>query len=190
MSRMRYHQSALAGLLLFAWPLLSPAQTTPTTTPGLTVTSGMVGVSSTQTARLNVLNLQQVVAGVTAVACPATLAFYDDTGALLKQVAVTNISPATAGNLVFKPTVPSTAVNARAQLRAVVFTPFATITPTPTASGSTTLIPAGPVCTLLSSFEVMDDATGNTQSLTTDFRSMSPYFAQPVAALKQPLAIR
>ncbi len=97
---------------------------------------------------------------------------------------VTNISPATAANLVFKPTVPSTAVNSRAQLRAVVFTPFATTTPTPVASGSTTVIPAGPVCTFLSSFEVMDDATGNTQSLTTDFRAMSPYFAQPVAALR------
>ncbi len=57
MSCFRFPQSALAGLLLFAWPFLSQAQTTPAPTPGLTVTSGMVGVSSTQTARLNVLML-------------------------------------------------------------------------------------------------------------------------------------
>ena len=164
----RIRQVAGAGLICLAVPFLQ-AQTVSSSNPALNVTSAVIGVSSTQTARLNVLSLRPVIPGVTAIACPATLEFYDDTGALLKQLTVTDIAPATAANLVFKPPVPSTAVNARAQIRAVVVSPPVTVTSV--ASGTTTaMIVAG--CSFLSSFEVMDDASGNTQSVTTDFRPM------------------
>jgi hypothetical protein len=172
MSCFRFPASVASGLVLFLSAFFLEAQPVSSSNPSLSVTSGMIGVSSTQTARLNVLNLEPVIPGVTPVACPATLEFYDDTGALLKQESVSNIPPATAANLVFKPTVASTAVNARAQLRAVVVTPSVSTTPTPVSSGSTSVMPVAPACTLLSSYEVMDDATGDTQSVTTDFRPM------------------
>src|ERR1039457_6372379 len=109
MSRCAFHIGALAGLLLSGGQFLAQAQTVSSTTPGFAMTTGIVGVTSTQTARLNVLNLQPVIPGVAAVACPATLEFYDDTGAQLKQLAVTNIAPANAASLVLKPAIRSTA---------------------------------------------------------------------------------
>jgi hypothetical protein len=132
------------------------------------MTSAIVGVSSTQSVRLNLLNLQPVLPGVTALVCPATLAFYDDSGALLKQMSFSTVAPAAAINLSFKPTVSSTAANGRAQLRALVITP---IPQTPmTISGPTSILIPVPVCSLFASFEVTDDATGISQILTTDFR--------------------
>ena len=92
--------------------------------------------------------------------CPATLEFYDDTGALLKQLAVTNISPATAASLVFKPPVPSTTAGARAQIRAVVLTPLNFVfnpgasSPTPTMLGIS-------ACNVMASLEIIDDPTGD-----------------------------
>jgi len=117
MPRFTVPKRALAGLMLFGAQPFAQAQTVSSTTPGITLTTAIVGVTGTQSARLNVLSLQPVIPGVTAVACPATLEFYDDTGALLKQLAVTNISPATAAALAFKPTVPSAGANARANPR-------------------------------------------------------------------------
>src|ERR1700690_673874 len=122
MSRFAFHMSALAGVLLFGSQFFAQAQTISTGIPGSLVTTGIVGVTSTQTARLNVLSLQPVIPGVAAVRCPATLEIYDDSGPLLKQLVVDNISPATAASLTFKPPVPSAAANSRAQIRAVVFT--------------------------------------------------------------------
>jgi hypothetical protein len=185
MSCFRFHPSALA--VLFFAPFLFQAQTISSGAPGLTMTSAIVGASSTQTARLNVLNLQPVIPGVTAIACPATLEFYDDAGALLKQLAVTNIAPATAANLVFKPAVPTSGTNARAQIRAVVFTPSPTVTPV-ASSGTTVMTPSLPACHFLSSLEIVEDTTGNgtgnTQIFTTDFRMQPPYAAQAVAAVR------
>ena len=169
---LEFPKRAWFGFVLFACPFLAAAQTTSSSTPELIMTSGIVGVATTQSVRLNVLNLQPVTPGVTVIACPATLEFYDDTGALLKQMSVTNIAPATAANLVFKPTVPSTAT--RVQLRAVVVTPFPTVTPVANP-GSTIVVPAAPACSLMSSLEVTDDATADTHSFTTDFRAMTGY---------------
>ena len=57
MPRCAFRNSALAGLLLFGGQFLAQAQTISINTPGISVTTGIVGVTSTQTARLNVLNL-------------------------------------------------------------------------------------------------------------------------------------
>ena len=183
MSRFAFHKSALVGLLLSGSQFLAQAQTISSATPGLTVTTGIVGVTSTQTAQLNVLNLRPVIPGVTAVACPATLEFYDDTGALLKQVAVANILPATAASLVFKPPVPSAAANARAQIRAVVFTPSIDVSPV-AVSTSTPIVPVGISCNVMASLEITDDSTGATHAFTTDLREMSPFRALPVSAAR------
>jgi hypothetical protein len=61
MSRCAFHIGALAGLLLSGGQFLAQAQTVSSTTPGFVMTTGIVGVTSTQTARLNVLNLQPVI---------------------------------------------------------------------------------------------------------------------------------
>jgi hypothetical protein len=187
MSRCAFHNCALAGLLLFCSQFLAQAQTVSSTTPGVVMTTGIVGVTSTQTARLNVLNLQPVIPGVAAVACPATLEFYDDTGAQLKQLVLTNISPASAASLVFKPAIPSTAVGARAQIRAVVFTPSTAATMNPgTGSGPTPMpfLPVRPGCSVMASLEIVDDATGVTHTLTTDLRAMTFYNIFPVMAAR------
>jgi hypothetical protein len=182
MLRFGFHESALAGLLLFGSQFLTQAQTVSSSTPGMVITTGIVGVTSTQTARLNVLNLQPVIPGVAAVACPATLEFYDDTGAQLKQLAVTNIAPANAASLVFKPAIPPAAVGARAQIRAVVFTPAPTVA---NPGSGPTPMPAMPVragCNTMASLEIIDDATGVTHTFTTDLRSMAFYSIFPMMA--------
>jgi hypothetical protein len=175
--------STLTGLLLFASVFPSHGQTISSNAPQSAATTGLVGVTSTQTARLNVLNLQPIIPGVAAVLCPATLEFYDDNGALLKQLAVTNISPTTAASLVYKPVVP-TAVGARAQIRAVVltglnfgFNPGAGSPAAPTPA-------ANPVCNLMASLEIFDDSTGATHILTTDLKAM------PIFRILPPLAVR
>ena len=179
MSHFAIHRSALAGLLLFGSHFLAQAQTISVSTAATSSTTGIVGVTSTQTARLNVLNLQPVIPGVTAVMCPATLEFYDDTGAMLKQLAVTNISPASAASLVIKPTVPSTAVGARAQIRAVVVTPSISVV----NPGTQPPMPSMPMirgCSVMASLEIIDDSTGATHLVTTDLRSMPAYSILPL----------
>jgi len=166
--------SFLNSVLLLGLPFLSPAQTISSTTPGITVTTGIVGVAGTQTARLNVMNLQPVIPGVAAVLCPATLEFYDDTGALLKQISVTNIAPATAASLVFKPAVAAAAPNARAQIRAAIFTPQTFIV-NPGGSPPTPAVPFIRGCTVMASLEIIDDSTGATHIVTTDLRAMPAF---------------
>lgn len=184
MSRFAIHKSALAGLLLFGWQFLAQAQTVPSSTPGFAVTTGIVGVTSTQTARLNVLNLHPVIPGVTAVLCPATLEFYDDAGALLKQLTVTTIAPGAAASLVFKPTVPSTAVSARAQIRAVVLTPSTSVYNPGTGSGPmpAPFMPVSMGCSVMASLEIIDDSTGATHTFSTDLRAMPSYTVLPMMA--------
>jgi hypothetical protein len=173
MSYSAFHRSAFAGFLLVASQFSAPAQTA-SAVPSTTITTGIVGVTGTQTARLNVLNLQPVIPGVTAVACPATLEFFDDTGALLKQQAVASISPGAAVSLVFKPPVPTAVNNPRAQIRAVVVTPSVAAT-TGAAPAPIPVTFLNPGCNVMASLEIFDDATGATQLLTTDLRSMPGY---------------
>ncbi len=178
MPRVAILKSSLAGLILAGSHFGAQAQTNSVSIAGTTSTTGIVGVTSTQTARLNVLNLQPVIPGVTAIICPATLEFYDDTGALLKQLAVTNISPATAANLVFKPPVPSTA--ARAQIRAVVVTPSNFVV-NPGTEPPTPTLPVGRSCNVMAWLEIIDDSTGATHTITTDLRSMPAYSVLPLS---------
>ena len=182
MSPFAFPKSALAGLLLFG-SFLAQAQTTPISTPESAVTTGIVGVTGTQTARLNVLNLQPVIPGVTAALCPATLEFYDDTGALQKQLTVTTIPPGTAASLVFKPPVASTALGARAQIRAVVLTPSISFL-TPVAGPiSPPMIPVSLGCNVMTSLEIIDDSTGATHTLTTDLRAVLTFSVIPLTAV-------
>src|SRR5262249_32396103 len=105
-----------------------------------------------------------------------TLSFYDDTGALLKQLPLDNISPATAASLTWKPT-----TSGRSQIRAVVFTPANGIANT----GSDTPPPAVPLvagCSVLASLEIIKAAPGETHAFPTDLRIMSGFRLLPVLA--------
>jgi hypothetical protein len=181
MSPIAFHKSAVAGLLLFGSQFLAQAQTA-FTTPGSVVTTGIVGVASTQTAQLNVLNLQPATPGVTAAMCPATLEFYDATGALLRQLAVTNILPGAAASLAFKPAVASTAISPRVQIRAVVVTPPTAVL-NPPGPITPPVIPVNISCNVMGSLEIIDDATGATHTFTTDLRAVMTYGVIPLASL-------
>lgn len=181
MPRLRFHSMVLAGLLLSGFEFPAHSQTISSSTPGSALTTGMVGVTNAQTAQLNALNLQPVIPGVTAVACPATLEFYDDTGALLKQLAVTNISPSTAVSLAFKPIVPATATNGRAPIRAVIFMPSTGATNTGSGSPMMPVVPVSIGCNIMASLEIIDDATGETHTFTTDLRAMAVYRVLPLS---------
>jgi hypothetical protein len=183
MSRLSFHISALTGLLLCGSQFVAEAQTVSSSTPESAMTTGIVGVTGSQTARLNVVNLQPVIPGVAAIICPATLEFYDDTGASLMHAAVTNISPATATSLVFKPPVPSTSATARVQIRAVVLTPFPFVMNPGSGPISVPTIAVNKSCSLMASLEIIDDATGATHIFTADLRTMSPYSVLPMTAV-------
>jgi hypothetical protein len=143
-----------------------------------------VGVTSAQTARLNVLNLQPAIPGVAAVACPATLEFYDDSGAQLKQLPVITIAPGTAASLVFKPVIASSLPAARAQIRAVLYTPPTTPIKDGTGSNPISILPVNIGCSLMASLEIIDDATGVTRVFTTDLRYTPGFSAYPLPLLR------
>jgi hypothetical protein len=184
MSHFAFHKSALAGLLLFGSQFLAQAQAISGSTPGFAVTTGIVGVAGAQTAQLNVLNLQEVIPGVNPALCPATLEFYDATGTLLKQLAVANILPSTAASLPFKPPVPSTAANARAQIRAVVVTPATVVANPGSGSMPTPIIPVSIGCNVMASLEIVDDSSGATHTFTTDLRAVSSFSVLPMSAVR------
>ena len=181
MSPSAFHARTLAGLLIFGSPFLAHSQAASIANPGIAATTAIVGVAATQTARLNVLNLQPVIPGITATLCPATLEFYDDSGALLKQLAVTNISPGTAASLLFKPPVPS--ATARAQIRAVVLTPSTPVLTGPPVPVLPPIMPVYLSCNVMTSLEIIDDSTGATHTFTTDLRAMLSYGIFPMMAV-------
>ena len=80
MLRCKLQKIAFAGAVLFGSQFLAQAQTT--TAAQSAVTSGIVGLASTETAQLNVFNLQEVAASTTATsaACEVTLSYlqFDD----------------------------------------------------------------------------------------------------------------
>ncbi len=183
MSRPAISRSVFLALLLLGCPAIAYAQTVSVVNPGTTMTSGIVGITSTQTARLNVVNLQQVIPGIAAVACPATLEFYDEAGNQLKQFAVANISPSTGATFAFKPVMTTSAspVN-RFQLRAVVATAPLNILNPLSNTNAIAVMPSLLGCNLMASLEISDDATGVTHIITTDFRMMTYYSAMPMAS--------
>ena len=185
MKRFAFHISALAGLLLAGSQFLAQAQVISTTNPGSAVTSGIVGVTITQTARLNVLNLQPpAITGAAPVQCLATLEFYNDAGILLKLPTppmTFNIQPGAAVSLAIKPPMPSLAVNARAQIRAVVTTPSNILMTPSTGPASPVVMPVSLGCNLMPSLEIIDDITGLTHTFTTDFRPVPASNILPMA---------
>jgi hypothetical protein len=165
---------ASAGLLLFAAHAV--AQVTPNLAYQQAVTTGMAGFTSAQTARLNVLNVSPVTA--TAQSCSVQLAFYDEKNNLLKQATVNGLAPQTATSLdLNRPEAASVSPAAlRAQIRGVVRSvpPLIAYPVVP----STVIVAS---CTVMTTLEIFDSATGVTQVFTSD---TSPGLVVPLTAGK------
>jgi len=163
---------------LLAQPITLPGGSIPTplVIPQQTFTTGMVGFTTNQTARLNVFNLNSTTTPATAANCTVELAFYGPqaaatssttaiplNGPILGQSFVTNFAPG-ASTLLDLPRAGITSeTSARAQIRAAV-----TVNPSevPASIGSSA---TNGYCNVFITLEVFD-STGSTVFLTSDTR--------------------
>jgi hypothetical protein len=159
---------ALAAILILGAPLMAQVVTTVPSLPAVptlfsqSFTTGMVGLTTNQTARLNVLNLNPIPAATaTAPAnCNVELQFYDGKNNSLGQTTVTSFAPQTAASFDLKGEAVATAAPARVEIRGVV-----TVNPAiPTTSSAAT--PG--YCSVKTTLEIFDDTTGSTVVLTSD----------------------
>jgi len=147
-----------------------------------TLTTALVGFTGTQTAQLTVLNMSPATTATLA-GCEVQLAFYDSQSRLLKQGNATNLAPGastvlTLGHNEAQPgtaTTTTTRVPVRGQV-ATVPSPSAT----GTASGTVVVLAS---CSLFTSLELYDNASGVTQTLTTDTRPVQTGELVPLAAM-------
>ncbi|HEV8038066.1 MAG TPA: hypothetical protein VGP62_04320 [Bryobacteraceae bacterium] len=140
---------AMAAVGLFA-------QSTPVVPAPETRTSGMVGITDGQVARLNVLN-PGVAAPAVGVVCTATLSFWDGKGALLKtSPAIVLPGQSQYLDLFGDKDLALTALDRR-QIRATITIPA--IPPPP--SSTTTGQPAA--CTLIGTLEILNESSSKTE---------------------------
>jgi hypothetical protein len=168
------------GWLFACAQLTAQTSTTPITpTFATAVSTGMVGLAATQTAQLNVVNLTTTSSTITvSFPCEVQLEFWDSTGKMLKSLPIASLAPGTAGSLQIKlPDVTSNTSPLRTEIRGVLRS-----NPLP-ASGQEgpvlpSVLPAS--CTIATTLEVFDNATGVTQSLTSDLHAMQTIGVVPV----------
>lgn len=160
---------ALLGMNLMAQTSV-PAQPVIPVPVQQTMTTGMVGFTPNQTARLSVLNLNPVPATAGAQPnCTVELQFFDSQDHSLKQSVVPDFAPLTATSLDLTAP-PQTVASltpptpARLQVRGEV-----TVNPAPTPVMSPA--PTG-YCSVMVSLEIFDTTTGSTIALTTDARTI------------------
>lgn len=138
---------AIASIGLFA-------QSTPTAPAPETRTSGMIGVTDGQVARVNVLN-PGVAAPAVGVVCTATLRFFDGAGALLKAGPVVVLPGQSQSLDVFGDKDLSLTGTARREIRATITIPA--VVPVSTATST-----PPPACALIGTLEIFDEASGKT----------------------------
>ncbi len=160
---------ALIGTFIYGVVLIAQTTTTPTYLQA--VSTGIISFTTNQTAQLNVVNLNPVAGttGATATVCPVELQFFDSNNALLKQVAITNVSPGASASLTLARTEVTGSSTARFAIRGVVRTDLASSTTT----GATPIFNAG--CPVKATLEVYNNDTGYTQFVTSDVQSISGY---------------
>jgi hypothetical protein len=141
-----------------------------------TTTTGMIGFTTNQTARLNVLNLTAVPTGATVPSpspCAVELRFVDPQNNQLSQTAVANLAPGTATSFDLPRSAVTSQTTPRAEIRGVVVVnPAANPYATPVAVG---------FCSVMATLEIMD-ATGSTIAVTSDTRTVGTFVAVPLAA--------
>ncbi len=129
-----------------------------------TVTTGMIGLATNQTARLSVLNLNSATSTTptTMNNCTVELQFFDGQNNSLKQTIVPNFAPQTATILDLTRAAITTQTGNRAEIRGVVtVNPASTPVATPNAPG---------YCAVFTTLQIFDETTGSTIVLTSDTR--------------------
>jgi hypothetical protein len=172
---------ALAAVAALGAPLMAQVVSVPptgTVLPAIFIeqsfTTGMVGFTLNQTARLNVLNLNAVPAAdatAPAATCTVQLQFFDGKNNLLGQSVIPNFAPGMATAFDLKRQAVTAQTTSRAEIRGVV-----TVNPTPMTVAS--LNPVG-YCSVMTTLEIMDDNTGSTVALTSDVRATGLGYAVP-----------
>ncbi len=162
MRHQRLYVSALAAI--FACGRLALAQ--PSAVPtNQTSTTGMVGFTTNQTVRLNVLNLNPVTtitASLTPPNCTVELRFFDAQNNMVNQSVVPNFAPGTATFLDLERAAVTSQPSPRAEIRGVVV-----VNPAPTPVDSPALTG---FCSVMVTLEIIDASTGSTVALTSDTR--------------------
>lgn len=158
--RTRYfYHVALAGALFGVNLIAQPSSLASSAIPvslQQTMTTGVVGVTPNQIARLTVLNLNPVPTTASAAAnCNVELQFRDTKNNLVKQDLVMNFAPQTAPQSYAGLTPP------HVPIRGVVLVNPPTPAANPVAPG---------YCSVMVSLEIFDNITGSTVVLTTDTR--------------------
>ena len=138
------------------------------------VTTGMVGFTTDQTARLNVLNLNSVPG--TAVTtpnanCTVELQFFDAKNNMVKQTVVPNFAAGAATSLDLPRASVTSETTPRAEIRGVV---VVNPSPSPVASPA-----AVGYCAVFSTLEIID-STGSTVAMTSDTRPMGSLIVMPL----------
>jgi hypothetical protein len=178
----------LAALLLSGAPL--PAQIVSFPTFSAAVTTGAVGLAMTQTAQLNVVNLNvasttSTISTTPTIACQVQLEFWDSTGKMVKSLAITNLAPGATGSLQLKFSEVTTNNTSppRTDIRGVVrrTTPApvtgVSVTPTPIAQPIAFIQPS---CAVATTLEIFDSGSGVTQSLTSDMHALEDFTILPL----------
>ena len=174
----------LPALCAVAVGLLSSMQrteaqgTSPIATSSAQFSSGMVGLASGQTARLNVVNVGA--AAPSPLPCVLALAFVDSDGKILKQQFVSlGTGKAALLDLALSDIAGNSGDHwhgtnaARVQIRGIGYNPL--LTP-----GSA--IPQPLSCNLVATLELFDAETGRTSATVTDFRTPGSSTSAPVPA--------
>ena len=146
-------------------------------------TTGIVGMGATQNARLNVLNLN--IATATAQTCNVQLAFTDDANNVLKQATFDALAPQKTASLTLSYAEANAGgASGRAEIRGVAWSNLSAVaTPASTTTPATAVIIAAG-CTMMTTLEIYDAATGATQVLTSDARNVSSAVVTPLITVK------
>jgi len=167
---------ALAVGLLGSLQRAEAQSTIPIAIPTTEFSSGMVGLASGQTARLNVVNVG--VPTPSPLPCVLVLAFLGSDGNILKQMFVSVMTGKAALLDLAESEIDgkSDGTNAaRPQIRGIGYNPL--LSPGPA-------IPQPLSCNLVPTLELFDTDTGRTAVIITDFRS--PTFSTPAPTPSQP----
>ena len=119
---------------------------------------GMVGVSTGQTIRLNVLNPGIITSSADPVGCTAQLFFFNDQGTVLKRATLT-VSPRRSVSLEMNLDTDPAASGSRVEIRALVSALPLALQPSPL------------FCTLVPTVEIVDHDTGRTMVILTETRT-------------------
>ena len=167
---------AVAVGLLGSLQRAEAQSTTPIAIPSTEFSSGMVGLASGQTARLNVVNVG--VPTPSPLPCVLVLAFLDSDGKILKQMFVSVMTGKAALLDLAESDIDGTSDGpdaARPQIRGIGYNPL--LSPGPA-------IPQPLSCNLVPTLELFDKETGRTAVIVTDFRTSSS--STPAPAPSQP----